>query len=424
MKLRESAMRQINLIEYRKTDVPIKLSSSERDAIAEGISSITIEPAIGEKDHYHLTPGSTIGGLELENLAVQVQPKLAIDRVLFLMSYSLNPKHWIDVGFDFSEAKSVFESVVPAFVAHVKRAFARGILNGYSSVDETLPTLRGQIRFNDQIRDRYGIYPPLEVRYDEFTEDIIENQLIKAAVEILSRKKIRSQHARRELRSIEFALQNVSSVQFNRNSLPHVTFTRLNQRYEFAINLAKLIIRSASFELMSGRVRATSFLVDMNSVFEDFVVTALRESLKLSSREFPQNAKGKYLKLDQAGAINLKPDISWWQGNRCVFVGDVKYKPINVAGIKHADLYQLLGYTIATNVPEGLLIYAKGEADPAVHEIRMANKRLTVLALDLTGSPEDVLNQIESLGSVIKRQRLGSQNQDFDVSVPNSNELG
>ncbi len=51
--------------------------------------------------------------------------------------------------------------------------------------------------------------------------------------------------------------------------------------------------------------------------------------------------------LDESSKIRLRPDISWWQGTDCVFVGDAKYKKINVAGIKHADLYQLLAYTIA-----------------------------------------------------------------------------
>ncbi|MDC0284710.1 McrC family protein, partial [Mariniblastus sp.] len=198
---------------------------------------------------------------------------------------------------------------------------------------------------------------------------------------------------------------DVSLVPFDFRNLPDVRFTRLNSRYRAAVNLAKLILRSSSFELHSGKVRATSFLVDMNSVFEDFVVTALRETLGLSQREFPQNAKGKWLRLDEAGQIGLEPDISWWQGNNCCFVGDVKYKRINVKGIKHPDIYQLLSYTIAAGVPEGLLIYAKGEAEPAVHMIRMASKKLKVIALDLTGKPDEVLAQIRNAADHIKQQK-------------------
>ena len=398
-------MRQILLTEYQKSDVAFQLSTSERDAIADAMKSVTIEPAPGQAEHYFLTPSSTIGVLELDSLAIRIRPKMPISRVLFLMSYSLDPSNWFNVGFNLGEADSVFEAIIPAFTTHVQRAFSRGILQGYRTQEDSLATVRGQIRFSDQIRDRYGIYPPLEVRFDEFTEDIVENQLIKAALASVARKQIRSSEARRKLRSFEFALQNVSLVAFDHRNLPDVRYTRLNNRYRAAVNLAKLILRSSSFELHSGRVRATSFLVDMNDVFEDFVVTSLRESLGLTHREFSQNAKGKWLRLDEAGNIKLEPDISWWQGTRCCFVGDVKYKRINVKGIKHPDIYQLLSYTIAAGVPEGILIYAKGEEEPAVHNITMANKRIKVMALDLEGEPRDVIAQIERVARNVRAQR-------------------
>lgn len=416
-------MRQIQLNEYQKSETPIPLTTSERDLLAEAIRSITIEPAAGKRDHYHLTPSSTIGVLELGDLAVTIQPKMEIDRVLFLMSYSLDPKHWFDIGFNLGESTSVFESIIPAFVTHVKRAFSRGILQGYRTVDDSIATVRGQIRFSDQIRDRYGIYPPLEVRYDEFTEDILENQIVKAAISSLSGKRIRSTAARQELRSLEFALQNVSLVPFDYRNLPKIPFNRLNERYRTAVNLAKLILRSCSFELRNGLVRATSFLVDMNEVFETFVVTALREKLKLSALEFPQNAKGKRLHLDGARRIKLEPDISWWRGNRCVFVGDVKYKSINFKGVKHPDLYQMLSYTIATGVPEGLIVYAKGEAEPAVHQITMAGKTLTVVSLDLAGSPDVILDQISSLARRVDLQRRNSLSSSHSPSTHSKNHV-
>ena len=35
--------------------------------------------------------------------------------------------------------------------------------------------MRGRIRFDDQIRRRFGIPLPVELRYDEFTDDILLN---------------------------------------------------------------------------------------------------------------------------------------------------------------------------------------------------------------------------------------------------------
>ncbi len=103
--------------------------------------------------------------------------------------------------------------------------------------------------------------------------------------------------------------------------------------------------------------------------------------------------------------MDLRPDISWWEGGRCPFVGDVKYEKINVKGIKHPDLYQLLAYTVAVGLHGGLLIYADGEGFPVKHEVVRLNKELVVRTLDLRGSSGEILAQIEEVGEVVRDQR-------------------
>ena len=140
----------------------------------------------------------------------------------------------------------------------------------------------------------------------------------------------------------------------------------------------------------------------MNQVFEDFVVTSLRETLCLSQQTFPQGSRGHRLRLDQAGGIHLYPDVSWWRDRRCQFVGDIKYKRIDMAGAKNTDLYQVLAYTIVADIPGGLLIYAAGEAAATTHQIVHLGKRIEVRTLDLSGEPEDMLGQIELIAQVVR----------------------
>ncbi len=265
--------------------------------------------------------------------------------------------------------------------------------------------MRGRIRFDDQIRERFGIAPPIEVRYDEFTEDIDPNRIIKAAIRRLGQMRLRSRTARDSLRAFEGALSSVTSIEYDTRRLPEITWSRLNNHYRPAVELAKLILRSSSFELRHGEVRSTSFLVDMNRVFEDFVVVALREELGLTQRALPQ---GACLHLDGAGEVRLRPDISWWELGQCLFVGDVKYKTLDAGKIKHADLYQLLAYTIAAGLSLGLLVYAAGERDPGTYEIVHIGKVLTIVTLDVAGSPDKILDQIDQLAERIRTMRNDS----------------
>ena len=62
--------------------------------------------------------------------------------------------------------------------------------------------------------------------------------------------------------------------------------------------------------------------------------------------------------LDEAGRVRLQPDLSWWDGRVCTFVGDAKYKRTKDERVPNADLYQMLAYATALDLPGGLLVYA------------------------------------------------------------------
>ena len=400
-------MRLLTLNEYQTAnDVP--LTTDELHGLQAAARSIGITPSQRLDGYYDLTPGSWVGGIQLETMAVEIRPKLPIERLLFLISYVIDTVGWRDNDFDFVERSSLLEAIIPGFVSQVRRALHRGVLQGYRSQEDSLQTVRGRIRFDDQIRNRYGIAPPIEVRYDEFTNDIEENRLIRAAIQRLGRMRIRSDSARLSLRAFDSALNNVQLVEYHPRRLPEIGYTRLNIHYRPAIELAKLILRATTFEIEHGAVRTSAFLVNMNQIFEDFVAVALRESLRLTLRTFSQGATGKGLVLDRNGSIRLRPDLSWWGGAACVFAGDVKYKNVNPDGVIHPDLYQLLAYTVAADLPGGLLIYAAGETSDATHDIVNTGKRLRVVTLDLEGEPEDILNQIDDVAAEVRRLRAAS----------------
>lgn len=397
-------MRQLILHEYR-TIAGVELSAVERDELRRLVRSLTIAPTPGSEGCYDLTPGAEVGAVNLPKLAVTIQPKLPIDRLLFLVSYAMAHDRWREIPFDLEQRDELVEAIVPGFVAQVRRALQRGVLQGYRTEEEALQTVRGRIRFDEQLRRRQGRILPLELRFDEYTTDVEENRLLKAAIHHLRRIRLRSARSRHALEAFEDALSEVRLVEFDPRRLPTVHWTRLNQRYRPAIELAKLILRAVSFELGHGATPASAFLLDMNQVVENFVVVALRDALRLSARSFPQGNAGRWLALDARGRVRLKPDLSWWDGNHCLFVGDVKYKRVNVAGVLHPDLYQLLAYTIASDLPGGLLIYAAGEREPAIHEIVNPGKRLEVVTLDLSGSPDNILAQIAGVAGRVRRLR-------------------
>ena len=100
---------------------------------------------------------------------------------------------------------------------------------------------------------------------------------------------------------------NVSDVEYRPHALPDLPVNPLNAHYQPALALARLILSSGAVELAGGQVRASALLIDMNKVFEDFVVVALREKLRLTEYAFPQGARERSLHLDSEKRVSLYP---------------------------------------------------------------------------------------------------------------------
>lgn len=397
-------MRTLRLREFA-TSAAVPLALEDVDGLRRTVRSIDVQPAPGLPGRYDVRPGAMVGIVRLGDLTVEIRPKLPVRRLLFLLSYVVDPKGWRPDDADVAEDDDVFEAVIPSFVRQVQRALRRGVLQGYRTEEDSLSVVRGRVRFDDQIRRRYGRTPPVEVRYDEFTEDIEANRMLKAAAKRLLRLRPRAASARRALAGIDGALAAVSDVAYGTRDLPVILYDRLNTHYRPAVELARLILRSTSTEVGDGAVRASACLFDMNGVFEDFVVVALREALGLSDRAFPQGARGRRLWLDEARQVSLEPDISWWEGDRPVFVGDVKYKWTADATGRNADIYQSLAYAVAADLPGALLVYAAGERDRGLHRIVHLGREVEVVTMDLEGEPAAVLGQVRGVAGRVAAWR-------------------
>ena len=74
--------------------------------------------------------------------------------------------------------------------------------------------------------------------------------------------------------------------------------------------------------------------------------------------------------------------------------------------VRRAWLARQSAYATALDLPAGLLVYAKGEANAVVHRVRNAGKRLEIATLDLSGSIESLHVGIADLARRIRGLRV------------------
>lgn len=409
-------MRQIDLREYEWKE-SVTLCPEERatlEALNKGEPKLSLDivRSFDRDNAYHLKPGSIVGAVEAGNLSLLIRPKIAIAQLLSLACYAMGHFRQQENPFNFNQDEALPDALALSLNFMARRAFARGLLHGYRAQAESLYTVRGRIRFDEQLRRRFSVPLPVAVRYNEFTDDILENRLIKAAADRLGRMRLHSTPARSGLAWVVGNLDNVSLSEFPANAVPEVKFDRLNEHYRGAVALSRLVLSHNAFEAKRPedarrQARASGFLMDMNRVFQEFVTVALQETLPASPRTFGESSIGS---LDYGGAIRLRPDLVWRDGGKPCFVGDAKYKNLKRdsedSSIRNSDLYQLLAYVTALDLPGGMLIYAQGEAEVADYTVRHCGKTLKVAALDLSGTLEQTLGRVRKLAVDIKALRV------------------
>jgi hypothetical protein len=143
-----------------------------------------------------VTPQSVIGAATTPRLSVVIEPKLSIDRVFWLLGYARKIRFAPDPT-TLIAREGIVEAFVAAFLDSLQRALRRGLPMSYVAREEALATIRGRVRFAEQLRRRYELPLPVEVGYDDYTIDTEANRLVKAALRRIERIRLRNTLLRR-----------------------------------------------------------------------------------------------------------------------------------------------------------------------------------------------------------------------------------
>lgn len=377
------------LTEWRKSD-PIRLTRVQREGLEKHFAaSIETGPT---DDTFRVTPRNVVGSVTIGGETFVVSPKIPIDRVLFMVAYAADPFAWEDGWASLSGSKDLVEGMAALFVRTCDRVLARGLYRSYHQVEDAGRTIRGRVVMQRWVRRPAPL--PIDVRYQVHDDDVVENQLVRAALEVLRRIRIRSAPVSAGIARHWRAFKDLGRLPDPLHAASGLAWNRQNNHYRPLLALAQVVLSSRMAELEVGVMQVPGFTLSMPEVFERFVRTALRERNGLSARAFPDDTSGFGLTLDAAGRVRLVPDLGVRNEDGWQFVGDVKYKRDDGAG-KHPDLYQLFAYATATRLDEATLIYADGPFDAQSHEVRHSGVTLKPVHLDLARPPTEILGQLD-----------------------------
>ena len=451
----EQAVRTLTLREYGREIV--QLTSRQAGALnrAGGGNYLSVEPA--EHPGYRLvTARNYVGSINVAGLQVLVQPKIPLRNLFLLLEVGLRERDWLDEAVRYETSRDLLPALVSFFTRTTQTTLARGLYHSYREHHDRLIAMRGRVDFARQLA-RPGEVIPTPCQFTDFTADLIENSYLKAAVSRSLRVAGVQPIDRRRLMQHLVTLEDVGDVRHHHADYDRVVFTRLNEHYTPALRLARLVLANLTLQDAIGATQASSFMVDMNKLFERFVTERLQRALRGRLDVKSQHADH----LGEERRLAIKPDLLFRSSGSAKFVADIKYKLTDDdARGRNPDYYQLLAYTTALDLPEGVLIYClnanlpdsgtesiqdhspasraptgrfrehahaprgsdgdtESRTTPAPHgrpnggphaatvssvRVRHAGKVLHTYALDLSGTPSGVTRNLDDLADWISRR--------------------
>ena len=383
--------------EYKTIEV--ELSADEARLLSE-VAGPRLQVALGSGEGlWTLTATSYVGTLVTPSIELLVRPKASLHNVFQMLDVA--PDAFGPQDFGFESDRNLLAIVADLFARSVERTIGTGLLRSYRHTEERLMALRGRIDMTAAIR-RPGIPIPVPCRFDEYTADILENRALKGSLRRLLQVPGVRPHTRRSLALALARFEEVSDAPVDPAAIGRVVYTRLNRHYRQPLALASLILRNLTVIDRFGSSDASGFMVNMNDLFQNWVTDRLRRHLRgrLAVVNEPT------VRLGTCGQVSMQPDLVFYAADEECYVADVKYK-LTATGVgRSPDYYQLLAYTTAMDLPEGLLIYCQADGDAPDREVvaRHTTKRLRTHAIDLSGTPDEVEDAVERLADLVWKQ--------------------
>jgi 5-methylcytosine-specific restriction enzyme subunit McrC len=260
-------------------------------------------------------------------------------------------------------APHILDVMARLFCRELWRAVHAGLVRRYEANTEQLNVLRGRLNVAKQIALNSGRPDRLHCTHDEFTADHLLNQVLKAALLVLSQAPL-SVAASRSVRELLTCFDDVSSVDAKLLLSASAQPTdRLAARYSPLLALARMFLQQSSPDVISGGQQHFALLFDMNELFESYIgqmmrVVASRHGLRVALQG-PRN----HLLWDErlAPKFELRPDMTLLDGGRICGIVDTKWKRLKEHkshyGVAQADVYQMAAYGHTYDAPWVTLIY-------------------------------------------------------------------
>jgi 5-methylcytosine-specific restriction enzyme subunit McrC len=387
---------------------PVRLSRETRAALVAAAGERLVIHATADPDVVTIGATSWVGALAVPGLVVRVMPKVSVTNFFAMLGAGVSPDAFDHEHVTWSDTDELIDGVAYFAIRLIDSATMRGLVHGYVPREERMRTIRGRLLVEEFARRPWSAAEP-QCRFDDFTADIVENQLFRCTLQAMLSWPQLAPHIRREALRVLGRFDGVADTPATKHAAP-LPITRLNEHYEDAMRLSRLVLQAMSLSHEAGDQQANSLMVDMDDLFQRWIAQEL--DLRLAPEMRIERDEDVWL--DEGRAVTMAPDLVVRRGSEVVLVGDAKYSMGADGYMASRDYLELIAYTTAMGLPTGLLIHCNSDRAPESEiVIRNAGTRILCRPIRLDGSYAAVCRSLDSLADLVRE--LAEAPAEFEV---------
>ena len=376
---------------------PVRLSRETRAALVAAAGERLVIHATADPDVVTIGATSWVGALAVPGLVVRVMPKVSVTNFFAMLGAGVSPDAFDHEHVTWSDTDELIDGVAYFAIRLIDSATMRGLVHGYVAREERMRTIRGRLLVEEFARRPWSAAEP-QCRFDDFTADIVENQLFRCTLQAMLSWPQLAPHIRREALRVLGRFEGVADTPATKHAAP-LPITRLNEHYEDAMRLSRLVLQAMSLSHEAGDQQANSLMVDMDDLFQRWIAQEL--DLRLAPEMRIERDEDVWL--DEGRAVTMAPDLVVRRGSEVVLVGDAKYSMGADGYMASRDYLELVAYTTAMGLPTGLLIHCNSDRAPESEiVIRNAGTRILCRPIRLDGSYAAVCRSLDALAALVR----------------------
>lgn len=298
-------------------------------------------------------------------------------------------------------------------IKEVTKLMRSGILRGYVSCTQSLPLVRGKINLNSTLKEQSLIKKQIVCDFDEFSENIMMNQIIKSTMETLLVSDKVDKEYKIKFRMLLRNFSNVNRIDINNVYWNGINYNKNNKKYRLIMNLCELISDGLILKEENGKNSFATFIKDnaMAKLYEKFVFNFYKYEL----RDVRTSSSIIKWKLDEIPSDNLLPNMETdieLEGTGGKIIIDTKYYANalvknNFSETKKlisSNLYQIFAYVKNTEYNgevSGMLLYPTVAYD-LDQKYKMSGNNIFVKTVNLGEDFDKIKSRLLNIANIVR----------------------